>query len=481
MRSQALKNMSLLKTVAIRGGRKMNLFKKDLSGDAKLSIAERSAYGLGNVGSAFIYAAIATFLLFYYTDVVGLNAGIIGTIFLASRIFDGITDVAMGFVIDRTKSKHGKARVWILRSIVPYAIASVLLFSVPSGWSSAAQYIFVFVSYNLLNTFAYTAMSMAYNSMNALMTTNQYERGLLGIFAMFGSTFGQMVVNSFTLQIVAGFGNTKAAWTIAFAIFATIAMIFHFIMFFATSERVANFKEDAQEKISMPKAVKSLIQNKYWLMMTACYVLIMIFSGLVQSFVMYYSTVTLGDVKYQPIINNATMLPMLIALLMAFAFIKKFGKGKTFLIGTTVLLVAFVARAFAGANPMPQIVISIVHGFGQGLASSVLLGIVADTVEYGLWKTGVRLTGTLYAVSSFAAKISNGLGVAIVGWLLAWAGYRAGEAATSKVLFAINAGFIYMPLAISAIIFVIMMFYKLDDEYPQIIEDLKKREEKNEV
>jgi GPH family glycoside/pentoside/hexuronide:cation symporter len=456
----------------------MKVLEKDLSMGAKLSVAERSSYGLGNMGSAFIYAAVATFLLFYYTDVVGLNAGIIASIFFISRIFDGISDIAMGFIIDRTKSKHGKARCWVFRSIIPYVLASVLLFSVPSGWDSTAQYIFVFVSYNLLNTITYTAMSCAYNSMNCLMTTNQYERGLLGIFAMFGSTFGQMIVNSFTLQIVAGFGGTKAAWTITFAIFATIAMIFHFIMFFGTTERVKDAEEDAEKKISFPDAVKSLLQNKYWLMITFSYVLIMIFVGIVNSFVIYYSTIVLGDVKYQPLINNATMIPQCIALLIAFIFIKKFGKGKTFEIGTVILVIAFATRIFAGANPTLQIALAVIHGFGQGLASAVLLGMVADSVEYGVWKTGIRIAGTAYAVSSFAAKISNGLGVAIVGWLLAWAGYSAQEnTATSKVIFAVNAGFIYIPLAIAVVIFIIMIFYKLDAEYPKIIADLKKRED----
>jgi GPH family glycoside/pentoside/hexuronide:cation symporter len=106
---------------------------------------------------------------------------------------------------------------------------------------------------------------------------------------------------------------------------------------------------------------------------------------------------------------------MRVLLIMAFIFIKSLGKGKTFLVGTSILIAAFVARIFAGSNVNLQIGISILLGFGQGLASSVLLGIVADTVEYGLWKTGVRVTGSAYAVSTFAAKISNGLSVAIVG------------------------------------------------------------------
>ncbi|MGT2742525.1 MFS transporter [Streptococcus plurextorum] len=167
---------------------------------SKLSFLERFAYGTGDFAGNIVYSAISVFLVFYYTDVIGVNAASVGMILLVSRIFDGISDIIMGAIVDRTKSNYGKARIWLARMAVPYALSAVILFSVPVDASETFKLIYIFLSYNLVSTIIFTAINVPYAAMNAMMTQNQYERTLLGTFRMLLATAGTLFINTFTLK-----------------------------------------------------------------------------------------------------------------------------------------------------------------------------------------------------------------------------------------------------------------------------------------
>lgn len=186
---------------------------------------ERFCYGCGDFGCNIIYTAMSAFLLFYYTDYAGVNAAAVGTIMLVSRIFDGISDIIMGMIVDRTKSKYGKARVWILRVCVPFALAGVLLFSVPTTLGTTAKLVYVFITYNLVSTVVYTAINVPYSSLNALMTQNPYERSVLSIFRNLLATAGTLTINMVTLPLVEFFGDNAAAWTKTFCILGLLAIV----------------------------------------------------------------------------------------------------------------------------------------------------------------------------------------------------------------------------------------------------------------
>ncbi len=153
----------------------MKLFTKSMEPNTTLGVAERVAYMSGNIGIALINTIVATFLMFFYTDVMMLNAGIIGTILMVSRLFDGVTDIIMGMIVDRTHSKYGKARVWVIRTCIPYAISGLLLVCVPGGMTELVQYIYVFITYNICNSVFLTALYVPYNAMTCNITFNPYE------------------------------------------------------------------------------------------------------------------------------------------------------------------------------------------------------------------------------------------------------------------------------------------------------------------
>lgn len=174
-------------------------------------IFERFSYGCGDFGCNIIYTAMSAFLLFYYTDYANVSAMAVGTIMMVSRIFDGVSDIIMGVIVDRTRSKYGKARPWILRMCIPFAVSGILLFSVPASWASTPKLVYVFITYNLVSTVIYTAINVPYSALNALMTQDPYERSVLSIFRNLLATAGTLTINTFTLPLVEYFGNNAAA------------------------------------------------------------------------------------------------------------------------------------------------------------------------------------------------------------------------------------------------------------------------------
>ena len=170
-------------------------------------IGERFSYGCGDFGCNIIYTAMSAFLLYYYTDYAGVSAFAVGVIMMVSRIFDGVSDIIMGVIVDRTKSKYGKARSWILRMCVPFAVSGILLFSVPASLGSTAKLVYIFITYNLTSTVVYTAINVPYSALNALMTQDPYERSVLSIFRNLLATAGTLIINTVTLPLVEFFGD----------------------------------------------------------------------------------------------------------------------------------------------------------------------------------------------------------------------------------------------------------------------------------
>ncbi len=187
-----------------------------LAGDVKISMREKISYGLGDTSCNIIVGLTTSLLSFFYTDYIGVSIGTVGLIILISRFFDGISDVIMGLIVDRTHSKYGKARPWVLWSSVPYAIGCVLLFTVPAG-SDMVKAVYIFITYNFIQTVCYTALNLPYSSLAALMTRNQYERGSINAIRMALSPFGRILATAVTLPLVNLLGNDQKAWIMAAA------------------------------------------------------------------------------------------------------------------------------------------------------------------------------------------------------------------------------------------------------------------------
>lgn len=460
----------------------MSRTQKNLNPEASLQIRERVGYGSGNFAMGFANTGISTFLLFYFTNYVGLDPMIVGTIILVSKFLDGISDIIMGNIIDHTHTKQGKARPWILRASIPFALFTVLMFSVPGDHVTVAQYIYVAVTYNLLNTVFYTMCACAYNSLTALITQNQYERGLLGVFNMFGLVFAQFIVNGFTLRIVAAFGDTRLAWTITFGIYALVGLAAQLFCYFSTTERVTNSPSETseakkkEENISILTSLKYLVCNKYWLQFTIMEVFVLLMAGTFYGSLTYYATYIIGDSMKQSIISNSMLVIQMIALAIAFLFIKKLGKVGTLRLGSIIMAAGLGIDIIAGSSVTGLIIGTAIAGIGNGLASSTIGGIGADTIEYGEWKFGVRTEGMAFSAVSMAQKIGSGLASALIGLVLSIGKFDASlDVQPASAITAIRVTTLILPFAFLIIISVIALCCTLDKVFPQIMADLKKR------
>lgn len=446
--------------------------------EEKISVWERFAYGCGDLGCNIIYSAMSAFLLFYYTDYVHVSALTVGTIMLISRIFDGITDLIMGVIVDRTKSRFGKCRPWILRMAIPFAIAGVLLFTVPTGLGNSAKVVYIFITYNLVSSVVYTAINVPYATLNSLITQNQYERSVLSIFRMILATVGTLVITNLTLPLVEFFGNNASAWTKTFAVFGVLSVIVFLITFTGTKERVKPSKNTKQEKIPFVKGLKLLFQNKYWIMITLTLVLIFINYSLNSGAAVYYAKVILKNANLVGPMNLVASVTQIVVMFFTAFIIKRIGKRNMLIIGSIVYGAGFAMFAFVGDSYMGIMLASAVKGIGNAGISSCMFAIVSDTIEYGEWKTGYRTEGLVNSASSFGFKVGNGLGSAMLGWILALGGYAEKAAEQSPgALTAIKSLFIYIPVVVVILQVVIMWFYHLDKEYDTIIDDLNKERE----
>lgn len=441
----------------------------------KVTVKERLAYGCGDFSSNIMYSAMAAFLMFYYTDYVGVSSAVVGTIMLFSRLFDGISDLIMGIIIDRTKSPFGKARVWILRLVIPYAIGTVMLFAVPSSWSETAKYVYIFFSYNIAFTVLFTGINLPYATLTALMTQNQYERSVLSIFRMILATCGTLFIKTCTLPVVKFFGNDTRAWTYTFIVFGALEIITFMITFLFTRERV-NTSGDKRMDVPVLLGFKALIKNKYWFMATLNLILIFIAQGVNGSSEVYYAKEVLGNGNLVGTFSVALQVTQIICMLFIAGFVKKFGKRNVLMTGAIIMIIGYGIMGI-GAESLPVLIVGcMLRGIGNAGISACMFAMVTDTIEYGEWKTGIRTEGLINSAASFGQKIGNGLSTALMGAILTAGGYVGTAAAQSaSAITSIKISYIYVPIILTAIQIIVLVFYHLDEEYDSILEDIKKR------
>ena len=442
-------------------------------------VGERVSYGLGDFGCNIIYTAMSAFLLFYYTDYAGVSAFAVGAIMMISRVFDGISDLIMGVIVDRTKSRFGKARPWLLRMCVPFAIAGVLLFSVPSTWSDTPKLIYVFITYNLVSTVIYTAINVPYSALNALMTQDPYERSVLSIFRNLLATAGTLTINTFTLPLVEFFGDNPAAWTKTFMVFGVVAIIAFMINFLGTKERevsVSDMQNGEHKDVPFIAGVKALFVNKYWILMTLMLALFFLMYAINGGSTVYYAKDILGDKDLVATINGIFNVVQILGMFFIAMLVKKYGKRNIFALGLVLDIVGILFLHYLHSEMWMIVVSSLIRGIGNACGGATMWAMVSDTIDYGEWKTGYRTEGLVNSACSFGWKIGNGLGSALLGLILEIGGYVGTAAVQSaEALEAIEFSFIWVPVMVYVSGLVIMYFFKLDKEFPQIIKDLENR------
>ena len=424
-------------------------------------------------------------LTFFYTDYAGIDPAMVGMVMLLSRCFDGFSDVIMGFIVERTNSKWGKSRPWILWTSIPFAVSIVLIYTVPQG-SSAMQFAYLFVTYNLCTTVCYTALNLPYGSLSAMMTRSSKERDMLSITRMCLSPWGRILSVSATLPLVKIFGDNQLAWVEVMSMWAVLGLLLLLFCFKQCKETVVIEARQKVAKIPVGKALKALAVNKYfwcgltiWMMQNVIFMI----TGTILPY--YCKYIFMDDSLYSGLYLLETLVTITVMAVFSPRLLQRFGKRNMSLAGVIICFVGHVIFLFNPTNFYWVVFSCVIRGIGFAPVQSVIFGFLGDAVEYGQWKTHLRQEGLIFSGGSVGTKVGSGVTSAALTGLLAYAGYvstASGSVGQSQqVIDMILNIYAYGPLFVWVVLIAILASYKLDKQYPQIMRDLVDREARGEM
>lgn len=441
-------------------------------------------YGSGDIAGNVVYALLSAFVMIFLTDTVGMNAGIVGTLIAVSKLFDGVSDIFFGSMIDKTHSKMGKARPWMFYGYFGCAICLVAIFIIPADISAFAQYAWFFIAYTLLNAGFYTANNIAYSALTALITKNNHERVQMGLIRFMFAFGTSMLIQTITVGCVAFFGGGASAWRTVAIIYAIVGVVSNTISVMSvkelTPEELAEGEtknEDVQEeKYSLIDAFKLLVHNKYYLMICASYILMQVYSATLNMGI-YYMTYVLKNANLLGVFSWAINIPMILGLLFTPALVAKF-KGMYrlnfygYTLGTVGRLGVLIA-GYMGSVPL-MLACTAIAAIGMSPLQGDMNALIATCSEYTYLTTGKRVDGTMYSCTSLGTKIGGGIGTALAGWLLAISGYVGGAAEQSaSCMNMLHIMYLWIPMIINLLITLILTrlnVEKANEELRQRIE-----------
>lgn len=444
-----------------------------------LSLKEKIGYGVGDTASCLYFQTFSMFLMYFYTDTFGISAAAVGTMFLVTRIWDTFNDPIMGMITDRTNTKHGKFRPWILWMIIPYVIFGVALFFTPN-LGITGKLIYAYITYSLV-TMVYTAINIPYGALLGVMSSNPDQRTQLSSFRFLGAFTGNIIIQGALIYLVAfyGGGNDKVGYPLAMATFAILAAGLWFYTFLSTKERILPSKEQ-QGKIW--EDLKDLGKNRPWIVLCVMGVLTLIWVSLRNGAMMYYFNYYVGDeAKAAPFMVVGTIFSL--AGVAATTYITRFlkGKRKTFII-LSALNAGFTAIFFI-AKPTDFGIMYASHILGSFIGGPLMpltWSMFADTADYAEWKFGRRATGLIFSAGTFSQKMGWTIGGAIAGWVLAAYNYQANAVQSEETLVGIRLMMSILPAIGSILVVFASLFYNLSESKLAVIEKELLERRKNE-
>ena len=429
-------------------------------------------YGSGDIAGNVVYALLTSFVMIYLTNTVGLKAGIVGTFIAVSKIFDGFTDVFIGSMIDKTKSRMGKARPWMLWGFFGCAITLFAVFAIPTSLGKTAQYAWFFIAYTLLNAVFYTANNIAYSALTALVTKNSKERVQMGSFRFIFAFSTSLLIQTITVGAVDALGGGAVGWRTMAIIYCIVGIITNSIAVYSVKELPEeelneDVNEDKEEKLTLIQSAKLLITNKYYIMICGVYVLQQLYGAMINIGI-YFMTYVLLNKNLFGVFSWAVNIPLIIALVFTPALVAKW-KGMyklnkySYMIATIGRLLVVVA-GYMGSVPL-MLLFTAIAALGQGPWQGDMNAVIASCSEYTYLKTGKRVDGTMYSCTSLGVKIGGGLGTAIAGWMLDLSGFVNGDMAVQpdSCIHMMYFMYLWLPFIMDLLITVILSFMNVED------------------
>ena len=434
-------------------------------------------YGSGDIAGNCVYALLTAFMMFYLTDTIGLKMGIVSTLIAASKIFDGVSDFFFGRMIDKTHSKMGKARPWMLWPYIGCAITLVACFSIPTTWGQTAQYIFFFLSYTLLNAVFFTANNIAYASLTALITKNTSERVQIGSFRFIFAFATKIVIEAVTVFAVGWLGGGVMGWRLIAIIYAVIGLITNTLSVFSVKElpeadEEMDAEREEEHKLTFLQSFKVLLKNKFYVIICCSYILTQLYASVI-GMGTYYAKYILGNEELFSDISLAINITMVVALTLLPFVIRKLGGMYKLNIWGYVLAaigrVGVMVAAFNGSLPL-MIAFTAVSTIGIAPLQGDLNALIASCSEYTTLTTGHRLEGMMYSCSSLGIKIGGALGTAICGWLLDAAGYvENATIQTTATVNMLNFLYLWLPVILCAAVGFLLVFLRVEKANKELL------------
>jgi GPH family glycoside/pentoside/hexuronide:cation symporter len=447
--------------------------------NVKLSPLQKCGYAIGDFGNNFSWSFVSAFLMYFWTDSLGIAAGTAGTIIGLSRIWDAINDPLVGRWSDRTKSKWGRYRPWMLFASIPLAILNVLCFTDIGISSSTGKIIYAFVTFFLL-VFVYTCVNVPYSAMEAAVTLDARERGSLATYRLFFAYVAAVIISYGTQRFVIWFGNgdsSKGYFYTALA-FSILMVICHMICVRSTKEIVNSPYED----VSYIESFKALKGNMPVIILSAGFLIYGLFYYGRSAVALYYFTYNANNALAYATYALINLGSSMVGILLLGTFSAKLKNKATvpmigFLITGILTIVIFFVNPVTSGGMMTIYITTAIMGVCMGMATTMIYGMVPDTTEYTQYHYGMRASGFISAIVNFFLKVGMAIGVAGAGVIMDSMGYVAGAAQPSEVLNGINMIFTIVPGVLAIITAVMLKFYPIDHQtYEDILEKLKAQE-----
>ena len=436
----------------------------------RLAFKEKLGYGLGDTASHFVWDMVGFWLLFFYTDVYKIPAAAAGTIMAIARFWDMGIDPVIGIISDRTQTRWGKFRPYILFGAVPYAVLAILTFTTPN-LGEMGRIIYAGATYVLLMT-AYAAVNLPYSSLAAVMTSDTYERAGVNQYRFICAFVGQLVVTGLALTLAKFFGGGDKAMGFQYTLvlFGALSVVFFFITFATSKERV---QPSTALPSSLKEDLKNLFKNRPWIILACVGIVSFIMFAMQNAAIVFYFKYYIGKEDSVQLFNVIGTVALIVALPLSKPLAKAFGNRNVFIASSLVSGLFFISLYLPGEkNIVAVYVLNILAKMAYAPAVPLLWTMIADTSDYSEWKNGRRATGLYFSAATFAQKAGWGIGAAIAGWLLAVFNYVPNAIQTAsallgiKLLVSVIPGVLYMSCA------VFMFFYTIDSRTT----DLMKRD-----
>jgi len=419
---------------------------------------EKFAYGLGDFASNLVFATLSTFLMFFYTDVFGLSAAAVGTLLFVARAVDACWDLLLGTFIDRTRTRWGQCRPYLVLGAPVLALCTVATFTVPEG-STAYKLAYAYATYTLM-MISYSLVNIPYSAMPALMTDNPRDRTTLAAFRMFLAVFASLLVGAFTLKLVAVFGGGDKArgYQLTMMTTAVLGMFLFWVCAAFTRERVAPLQQDKQVR----RDLRTLVQGRAWWMMALMGLCVYTAMTITGGTVLYYFKYVVGVEARASLYLALAGLSFLVGILVSVQLTRRYCKRKVMLLALMVAGVLYALFYFIDPQSAWQ-----VFGLGasiqifNGITAPILWSMVADTADDAELRSGRRMVGLTTSSIAFAQKFGLGLGGAVAGFILAGIGYQANVVQTPQVVQGLVIIMSVIPAIGKALAMSILWFYPL--------------------